>query len=172
MITSLLQSVINEGTGADARVRGFRLPAAGKTGSSHDGWFAGYTPELLCVAWVGFDDNRELDLPGSRSALPIWTAFMKRAASLRPLLGDEFQVPEDVVSVEIDPTTGYLATDRCMYRQNEYFIKGTEPVLPCYGNNYEHSLSGTPTSIYSTPKESPQGADKNIAPPEVKKPAP
>jgi penicillin-binding protein 1B len=172
MITSLLQSVVNEGTGAGVRARGFSLPAAGKTGSSHDGWFAGYTPELLCVAWVGFDDNRELNLPGSRSALPIWTAFMKRTASLRPLLGRDFQVPEDVVSVEIDPTTGYLATDRCMYRQNEYFIKGTEPVLPCYGNNYEHSLSGIPTSIYSTPKESPPGADKTNAPPEAKKPAP
>jgi penicillin-binding protein 1B len=170
MITSLLESVINEGTGAAARTRGFRLPAAGKTGTSRDGWFAGYTPDMLCIAWVGLDDNRELNLQGSRSALPIWAAFMKRAAVIRPLKGESFAVPEGVVRVEIDPTTGYLATERCPYRQMEYFIKGTEPVLPCYGSNYEHSLGSVPTSIYSTPKESPAGADKNNAPPETKKP--
>jgi penicillin-binding protein 1B len=157
MVTSLLQSVIREGTGAGVRARGFALPAAGKTGSSHDGWFAGYTPELLCVAWVGFDDNRELNLPGSRSALPIWTAFMKRAAALRRLSGKEFEVPEDIVSVEVDPTTGYLATERCLYRQSEYFIKGTEPVLPCYGNSYGHTIAGAPASIYSNPHPNKPG---------------
>ena len=110
MITSLLQSVINNGTAAGARARGFTLPAAGKTGTSHDGWFAGYTPDLLCIAWVGFDDNRELNLQGSQSALPIWTEFMKRALSLRPLSGQEFSIPDGIVQVEIDPTTGLLAT--------------------------------------------------------------
>jgi len=170
MITSLLQSVVNEGTGAGVRSRGFSMPAAGKTGTSHDGWFAGYTPRLLCISWVGFDDNRELNLPGSRAALPIWVSFMKRAAAIRPLRGEPFPIPEDIVSVEVDPTTGYLATEQCMYRQTEYFIKGTEPVLPCYGNNYAHAVSGVPTSIYSTLKESPRSADKNSTPPEAKKP--
>ncbi len=170
VITSLMQGVVDSGTGAGVRARGFRLPAAGKTGTSHDGWFAGYTPDLLCIVWVGFDDNRELNLQGSRSALPIWTAFMKRAEALRPLKGQPFAVPEGVVSAVIDPTTGYLATERCPYRQTEYFIKGTEPVLPCYGNNYDHSLGGMPTSIYSTPKESVPEADKNSAPPGMKKP--
>ncbi|HEY7338396.1 MAG TPA: hypothetical protein VH639_26150, partial [Bryobacteraceae bacterium] len=66
------------------RARGFQLPAAGKTVTSRDGWFAGFTSELLCVVWVGFDDNRELHLEGAKSALPIWTDFMKRAAKLRP----------------------------------------------------------------------------------------
>jgi len=165
MITSLMESVVNQGTGAGIRARGFSLPAAGKTGTSHDGWFAGYTPELLCIVWVGFDDNRELDLQGSRSALPIWSAFMKRAVALRPLRGGRFTVPEDIVSVEIDPTTGYLATDRCPYRQTEYFIRGTEPVLPCYGGSYEHAVGGAPTSIYATPKESAPRVDKNNTPP-------
>ena len=172
MITSLLKSVINEGTGAGVRARGFALPAAGKTGSSHDGWFAGYTPDLLCIAWVGFDDNRELNLPGSRSALPIWTAFMKRAARLRPLAGQDFTVPPDIVSAEVDPTTGYLAADGCPYRVTEYFIRGTEPVVTGYGSNYERSASGGLTSIYSTPKDSSSGADKKSTPPEAKKPTP
>lgn len=154
LVTSLLQSVIDHGTGYGARQRGFTLTAAGKTGTSHDGWFAGYTPDLLCIVWVGFDDNRELILSGSQSALPIWTEFMKKATNLRPLRGEGFEVPEDIVQVEIDPTTGLLATDRCLQREMEYFIKGTEPLLKCYGNNYEQSVGrGAPVSIYATPSK-------------------
>jgi penicillin-binding protein 1B len=161
LVTSLLQSVINNGTGAGARARGFGLPAAGKTGTSHDGWFAGYTPDMLCIVWVGFDDNRELGLSGSQSALPIWTEFMKKITPLYPLSGADFPVPQGVPEVEIDPTTGLLATDRCLQREKEYFIQGTEPTLQCYGNNYEQSTgSGGPVSIYATPpKEAPAGAD-------------
>jgi penicillin-binding protein 1B len=176
MLTSLLQSVMNEGTGAGVRSAGFTMPAAGKTGTSRDGWFAGYTPDMLCIVWVGFDDNRELNLPGSQSALPIWAAFMKRAAVLRPLAGEEFPVPEGITQVEIDPTTGLLATDHCLTRQLEYFIKGSEPVIPCYGNSYEQMMDGTLRSIYSsspkaTPdKAPPAAADKNYLPnPPVKK---
>ena len=173
LITSLLQSVMNEGTGAGVRARGFKLPAAGKTGTSRDGWFAGYTPELLCIVWVGFDDNRELNLSGSQSALPIWTEFMKKAITLRPLLGEEFAVPEGVPQVEIDPTTGLLATSRCLERQLEYFILGTEPTLSCYGNNYEQlSGLGIPASIYSSaPRETQLEENKNIVPEEKKKAA-
>ena len=149
MITSFLESVIESGTGAGVRARGFALPAAGKTGTSHDGWFAGYTPELLCIVWVGFDDNRELNLPGSQAALPIWTEFMKRAAGRRPLEGQSFQRPPGIVEVEIDPTTGLLATERCLDRQRECFIKDTEPVVSCYGNSYEQILSGGPS--YASP---------------------
>ena len=150
MVTSLLESVIDQGTGMGARARGFALPAAGKTGTSHDGWFAGYTPELLCIVWVGFDDNRELNLSGSQSALLVWTDFMKRAISLRPLRGEKFVEPEGIVELEIDPTTGLLATDRCLDRMTELFIKGTEPAIRCYGNSYEQMLGGA-TSIYATP---------------------
>jgi penicillin-binding protein 1B len=141
MLTSLLQSVMNEGTGSGVRAAGFSLPAAGKTGTSRDGWFAGYTPDLLCIVWVGFDDNRELNLSGAQSALPIWASFMKRAATLRPLSGEEFSVPEGISQVEIDPTTGLLATDSCLERELEYYIKGTEPVIYCYGNSYERMMN-------------------------------
>ncbi len=166
LVTSLLQSVIDHGTGYGARARGFILPAGGKTGTSHDGWFAGYTPDLLCIVWVGFDDNRELGLSGSQSALPIWTEFMKRAASVRPLSGEAFTMPADIVEVEIDPTTGLLATERCLQKEMEYFIKGTEPTLQCYGDNYEQSIGfGAPTSIYSTlPKEAAKDADNKKGP--------
>jgi penicillin-binding protein 1B len=140
LVTSLLQSVIDHGTGAGARARGFVLPAAGKTGTSHDGWFAGYTPDLLCIVWVGFDDNRELKLPGSQSALPIWTEFMKKAVSLKPLKGEIFTIPEGIQEVEIDPVTGMLATEGCQQRKKDYFIKGTEPTIECYGSAYEQAV--------------------------------
>jgi penicillin-binding protein 1B len=166
LVTSLLQSVINNGTAEGARALGFVLPAAGKTGTSHDGWFAGYTPDLLCIVWVGFDDNRELGLSGAQSALPIWTEFMKKAIAITPLRGAEFEVPEGVPEVEIDPTTGLLATERCLQREKDYFIKGTEPTLQCYGNNYEQAIGkGAPVSIYATPsKEAASGADNKKGP--------
>lgn len=171
LVTSLLQSVIDHGTGYGARERGFTLPAAGKTGTSHDGWFAGYTPDLLCIVWVGFDDNRELVLSGSQSALPIWTEFMKKAHHLRPLKGENFAIPEGIVQAEVDPTTGMLATERCLQKEMEYFIKGTEPVLKCYGNSYAHAVSGGgPVSIYATPSKvaPPEADNKNESPTESK----
>ena len=75
-------------------------------------------------------------------------------------------MPEDILEVEIDPTTGLLATDHCLQREREYFIKGTEPLLKCYGNNYEQSVGrGAPVSIYATPsKEMPSGADNKKEP--------
>ncbi|HXG65070.1 MAG TPA: PBP1A family penicillin-binding protein, partial [Blastocatellia bacterium] len=132
MMTSLMQDVITRGTAARARALGFTGLAAGKTGTSRDGWFAGYTPNLVCVVWVGFDDNSELGLEGSKSALPIWAAFMKQAVALRPELGgNSFPKPDGVASVEIDPTTGLLAVDTCPTRRTEYFVAGTEPTQSC-----------------------------------------
>jgi penicillin-binding protein 1B len=132
LMTNIMQDVLNKGTAARARAMGFTGTAAGKTGTSRDGWFAGYTPNLVCVVWVGFDDNSELGLEGAQSALPIWAAFMKQALAARPDLGgDSFQKPDGIVSAEIDPTTGLLATDSCPTRRAEYFIEGTQPVENC-----------------------------------------
>ncbi len=132
LVTSLLQDVVNRGTGAGVRARGFTAPAAGKTGTSHDGWFAGFTSNLLCVVWVGFDDNRELRLSGSASAAPIWAEFMKRAVTL-PAYKDvqDFSPPEGVVSVTIDPETLQLATPSCPVTRQEVFVRGTEPTEFC-----------------------------------------
>ncbi len=132
LMTSLMEEVLRSGTGAAVRSRGFSLPAAGKTGTSHDGWFAGFTTRLICAVWVGFDDNRELGLEGAHSALPIWTEFMKRAHQYREYRNvREFDMPEGVVSVELDPVTGMLATPGCPLTRVEYFIAGTQPVETC-----------------------------------------
>ena len=85
-------------------VRGINFPIAGKTGTSHDGWFAGFTSKLICLVWVGFDDNRELNLEGAHSALPVWAEFMKRAHEHREYRNvSEFEAPPGVVRVQIDP---------------------------------------------------------------------
>src|SRR5439155_226289 len=79
LVTNMMRSVLNEGTAATARTNGFTLDAAGKTGTTNDlrdAWFVGFTPELLTVVWVGFDDNQPLGLTGAKAALPIWTQFM------------------------------------------------------------------------------------------------
>jgi len=132
IMTDLMKDVIDRGTGAGARARGFTAVAAGKTGTSHDGWFAGYTPNMICVVWVGFDDNRELGLTGAQSAVPIWAEFMKRALAIRPdLAGDDFPKPDGVVTVEIDPETGLLANETCPLRREEHFIAGTAPTELC-----------------------------------------
>jgi penicillin-binding protein 1B len=131
IMNNLLEEVMRSGTAAGARSRGFQTPAAGKTGTSRDGWFAGYTPELLCVVWVGFDDNRELGLEGANSALPIWTEFMKRAVRYRPVRSKFDAPPRGVVAVNVDPHSGLLATPECGFAAPEYFIAGTEPSLYC-----------------------------------------
>ena len=82
LVVNMMRSVLNEGTGAGVRAAGFALDAAGKTGTTNDlrdAWFAGFTPELLTVVWVGFDDNQPVGLSGAQAALPIWTNFMKRS---------------------------------------------------------------------------------------------
>lgn len=129
---NMMQEVLRSGTGASARSQGFSLPAAGKTGTSRDGWFAGFTSELLCVVWVGFDDNRDLKLEGARSALPIWADFMRQAAQISPYRSaHDFRAPSGVVSVEICSDTGELASPACPNTRNEVFIAGTEPTSAC-----------------------------------------
>jgi penicillin-binding protein 1B len=133
MMTNLMESVINHGTGAGVRARGFDAPAAGKTGSSHDGWFAGYTSDLICIVWVGYDTDRELPLTGSASALPIWTEFMKRAIQVPEYSRTvEPELPPGVVKVDIDPVTGELATPHCPTIETEYFLEGTQPGDYCH----------------------------------------
>jgi penicillin-binding protein 1B len=132
LVTNMMRSVINEGTGAGARANGFALDAAGKTGTTNDvrdAWFVGFTPELLAAVWVGFDDNQALGLSGSQAALPIWTRFMVRA-----LAGHDnapFQAPEGVGVAEIDRDTGKLALPTCPRVTNEAFLAGTEPTEYC-----------------------------------------
>ena len=132
LVTNMMRSVLNEGTGAGARAAGFVLDAAGKSGTTNDlrdAWFVGFTPHLLTVVWVGFDDNQPVSLSGSQAALPIWTQFMKNATAGQPSV--EFDVPEGITFVEIDRDTGKLALPGCLRRITESFLTGTEPTEYC-----------------------------------------
>jgi penicillin-binding protein 1B len=132
LLTSMMEDVIDHGTGAVVRARGFTAPAAGKTGTSRDGWFAGYTSNLLAIVWVGFDDNRDLGLSGASAPAPIWAEFMKHAIEL-PAYRDvqPFEMPSGVTRVSIDPETMQLATPSCPTTREEVYIIGTEPTEFC-----------------------------------------
>jgi penicillin-binding protein 1B len=133
LTTTLMEDVINRGTGASVRALGFEAPAAGKTGTSRDGWFAGFTSNLVCVVWVGFDDNRDLGLSGTVSAAPIWGEFMKHAVTLPGYRNPEqFDPPSGLVQVTVDPQSEQLATPSCPSTKQEVFIAGTEPTSYCF----------------------------------------
>ena len=132
LVTNMMRSVLNEGTASTARAAGFTLDAAGKTGTTNDlrdAWFVGFTPELMTVVWVGFDDNQPVGLSGAQAALPIWTQYMKAALAGRESV--PFAVPAGISFVDIDPDTGKLATPLCPKVFREAFLAGTEPVQAC-----------------------------------------
>jgi penicillin-binding protein 1B len=137
LVTNMMRSVLNEGTGASARANGFTLDGAGKSGTTNDlrdAWFVGFTPELLTVVWVGLDDNQPLGLSGTQAALPIWTSFMARALAGRPNV--PFDVPEGITFADIDRDTGKLAASGCPRLFHEAFITGTEPTEVCQLHNW------------------------------------
>lgn len=132
LVDSILKDVINKGTGAQVRAKGFTLPAAGKTGTSRDGWFSGFTNNLVCVIWIGFDDNRDLGLQGGTTAAPIWADFMMRATAL-PAYRDvkDFDKPEGVDTTVIDVDTLEVATPNCPVTREEVYVAGSEPTQLC-----------------------------------------
>jgi penicillin-binding protein 1B len=130
---SLLEGVINYGTAARVRSRGFTAPAAGKTGTSHDAWFAGYTSNLICIVWVGNDDYTDIKVQGADAAAPIWAEFMKRAIKL-PQYSDvkSFTAPSGITSARIDKTSNLLVDTTCP--NNSFyaaFLDGTAPINTC-----------------------------------------
>jgi penicillin-binding protein 1B len=132
LVTNMMESVLNEGTASTARDAGFKLEAAGKTGTTNDlrdAWFVGFTPELLTVVWVGFDDNQPVGLSGAQAALPIWTPFMMRARAGRSSV--PFEVPEGITFAEICTASGKLAAAHCPKTFSEAFVAGTEPMEQC-----------------------------------------
>ncbi len=135
LMVDLMEEVLQSGTGIRTRLMGFKLPAAGKTGTSHDGWFAGFTSKLLCVVWVGYDDYRDIRMEGAQTALPIWTEFMKRAHTYRVYRDPKpFEPPDGVITVDIDPDTGKLAGAGCGSKPKpEVFVAGTQPLELCNG---------------------------------------
>lgn len=132
VMTTMLENVVNHGTGAGVRARGFSAPAAGKTGTSHDAWFAGYTTNLLCVVWVGYDDYSNLNLQGATTAAPVWGEFMKRAVALPQYKNaGGFAQPTGVVDVPVDRATGLLTATSCPSGYTIGFLDGTEPSTDC-----------------------------------------
>jgi penicillin-binding protein 1B len=170
LMVSMLEEVMRTGTAAGVRSRGFVVPAAGKTGTSHDGWFAGFTTDLLCIVWVGYDDYSELNIEGAKSALPVWTEFMKRAILLRAYSNaKEYNAPDGVVTVSIDPESGMPATAACPQRRPEVFISGTEPVgvCPLHGGHGDQTVvSGwdTPAGPSSTKPADPSSPAQRRSP--------
>jgi penicillin-binding protein 1B len=145
MITNMLQGVIERGTAHKARgaVRGTAI--AGKTGTSRDGWFVGYSPNLVCVVWIGFDDNKQLGLTGAEAALPAWVDFMNDAVALRPDLGGEnFECPTGIEFVEIDPATGLRSTVTCPVRELIAVTEKMAPTMECYVHGNLPVQQGSP----------------------------
>jgi penicillin-binding protein 1B len=180
LMTSMMEEVLRTGTAAGVRARfNLNFPAAGKTGTSdRDGWFAGFTSELLCVVWVGFDDAKPLDLEGAHSAAPIWAEFMKAAAQIREYRDTkQFAAPDGIVSIDIDPQSGMAATANCPQRRPEVYISGTQPVSACPlhgGGRLVTNVTGwdvapPPSSSDTTPRVTGSGSDGQVQPSAVQR---
>jgi penicillin-binding protein 1A len=137
LVTSLLKSVVDEGTGRGAK--SLEKPLAGKTGTTNnyvDAWFVGYASSMVTGVWVGYD-NSQASLgdkeTGARSALPIWIPVMARALAGKP--AEDFAAPENVVFVKIDPVSGLLAREDAVDAIDDVFRTGTEPTQFADMNN-------------------------------------
>ena len=138
LTTNMMEAVMNGGTAAGVRGMGFTAPAAGKTGTDHDAWFAGFTSNLLCIVWVGNDDYTALDpenrgrVQGAYAAAPIWASFMKQAVQLPQYSDtDEFKAPDGVELVTLDKTSNLLADGSCPDDYTAAFLDGTAPTDTC-----------------------------------------
>lgn len=154
MITDMLQDVMSRGTARKARGSIKGVAVAGKTGTSRDGWFVGYTPNLVCAVWIGYDDNKQLGLTGAEAALPAWIDFMKEAVAIRPSLGGSaFPKPSGVVTVKIDPETGYLVGPDCPSSQTVTVGVQFAPVAECYKHAPEYQFTDETSLELETPAE-------------------
>jgi len=165
----LLQFTMNYGTASAVRGHGFTAPGAGKTGTSHDAWFAGYTSNLLCIIWVGNDDYTDISnglshsLQGADTAAPIWAEFMNRAIKL-PQYSDmkQFSAPDGVQVVSIDKNTWLPADSTCPEDYSLAFLNGTVPANTC------SHMSEAPQNLM----EKIFGIGGNKQPPTTEQPAP
>jgi penicillin-binding protein 1B len=153
VMNSFMKDVVNRGTAAKVRARGLKANVAGKTGTSRDGWFAGFTPNLVCVVWVGFDDGSQLGLTGANSALPIWTDFMQVALSEHPEWQGDWQMPEGIEQVAINPKTGEVAAEDDPERRIELFINGTSSATEPVATPEEEPTPDETTETLPDPSE-------------------
>ncbi len=145
VMNDVLKDVFTYGTAGKARQGGFTRPFAGKTGTTssyRDAWFVGYSPRILSLVWLGFDDGHSIRLSGGDACVPIWTVNMNRVGGLVPDV--DWKRPEDVVERQIDPQSGMLATPYCPQTKNEIFVAGAEPASVCP----LHAGSGEPSPAW------------------------
>jgi membrane carboxypeptidase/penicillin-binding protein len=131
-MNDVLKDVFNYGTAGKARQLGFERAFAGKTGTTsnyRDAWFIGYSPRILNLVWIGFDDGHSVRLAGGDACVPIWTAHMNRIDGMVPDV--DWKRPEDVIERQVDPESGMLATPYCPQSKGEIFVAGTEPTQVC-----------------------------------------
>lgn len=170
VMNSILKDVFNYGTASKARLAGFDRPFAGKTGTTssyRDAWFIGYSPRILSLVWLGFDDGHSVRLSGGDACVPIWTANMMRVGGLIPDV--DWKRPEDVIDRQIDPESGMLATPDCPQTKDEIFVAGTEPTSVCP----LHAGSGAPNPFWRDNAEpAPLEAQQNPTLPVQPNPAP
>lgn len=133
LMSSLLQSVVEEGTARSLNHMGIDYPVAGKTGTTNDfrdAWFVGYTPDILALVWIGFDDGTSIGVSGSSAALPIWADLMK--AVPQHVSGDWFRMPPGIVELTVCAESMQPAAEgRCSETFNEFFLEGHEPEETC-----------------------------------------
>ena len=154
LLDDILRGVLTRGTAASSSALGFQGDAAGKTGTTddtRDAWFVGFTPDLLALVWVGYDDNAKTGLTGAAGALPIWVDVMMHVR--HRWAGSTFVEPPGVVHVEVDPETGQAATDACPSTVSEIFAAGTEPE-PC--TLHENSFRRWWNKLFHRPRERPR----------------
>jgi penicillin-binding protein 1B len=148
MITDMLEGVIDHGTARAARGLIPGTVLAGKTGTSRDGWFVGYTPNLVCAVWIGFDDNKQLGLTGAEAALPVWTEFIQGAVDLRPELGGRsFNQPDGITIVDVDPETKSLATGRCPTHERVAILTTQAPTADCFRHSVYFDLPADSSTV-------------------------
>jgi len=145
VMDDMLKDVLVYGTGSKVRQLGFSRPFAGKSGTTsnyRDAWFIGYSPRVLSLVWIGFDDGHSVRLAGGDACAPIWASYMNRIVGTVPDV--DWKRPDDVVEREIDPQSGMLATPFCPQEKSEIFVSGTEPTSVCP----LHAGSGEPSPAW------------------------
>jgi penicillin-binding protein 1B len=141
MVTDALMDVVKRGTGAKAAGALGDVAFAGKTGTTKDGWFVGYTPNLVTVAWVGLDDNEDLHATGGDIALPLWVNFMRDVVRLRPEYGGKsFAMPKGLAQVVVDPETGMAAGPYCPMRESAVVPTSAATYVHCWKHQPLNSM--------------------------------
>ncbi len=152
IMNDIMKDVINRGTAAEAKAWGFAnsngRAFAGKTGTSRDGWFAGFTPELVCVVYVGFDNGDDLGMKGSDSAMPIWADFMKEALASHPEWNGDWTMPDSVRKAEIDTRSGKLIRE--LNSDEADSVKAQQDAIKKNSNTNTQEQPSIPKEIYLT----------------------